>query len=181
MAENWMYIKIFNKEYMISDKGNVWSNKSDKMLKQFDNGYGYLRVSLTKNGKTKQYLVHRLVAETFLSKNSKDQCVNHIDENRKNNCLSNLEWCTYKHNANHGTKNIRMVKSRETSPKWLREQTIPVVAVNMKTGVRNYYKSMMEAERNGFHSGHISDCVRGINKSHKGYKWFKQSEYKGVS
>ena len=181
MEESLSEINGFNGKYMISDKGRVWSNNYNKELKQIDNGKGYLRVNLCFNSKCKAILVHRLVAETFLSKNSKDQCINHIDENRKNNCLSNLEWCTYKHNANHGTKNIRMVKSRETSPKWLREQTIPVVGVNVKTGECNYYKSMMEAERNGFHSGHISDCVRGINKSHKGYKWFKQSEYKGVS
>ena len=181
MEESWSEINGFNGKYMISDKGRVWSNNYNKELKQIDNGKGYLRVNLCFNSKCKAILVYRLVAETFLSKNSKDQCINHIDENRKNNCLSNLEWCTYKHNANHGTKNIRMVKSRETSPKWLREQTIPVVGVNVKTGECNYYKSMMEAERNGFHSGHISDCVRGINKSHKGYKWFKQSEYKGVS
>lgn len=70
-----------------------------------------------------------------------------------------------------------MVKSREISPKWLREQTIPVVGVNVKTGECNYYKSMMEAERHGFHSGHISDCVNGKSKTHKGYQWYKEEEF----
>lgn len=181
MKENWTYIKGFNGKYSISDKGRVWSNNYNKELKQIDNGKGYLRVNLCLKAKCRKLLVHKLVAEHFLPKEKSDQCVNHKDEDTKNNKVSNLEWCTYKYNANYGTRNKRIVKSREISPKWLKSKTIPVVSINIKTGECNYYKSMMEAERNGFSSGHISECIRGINKSHKGCKWLKQSEYKGVS
>ncbi|WP_436945636.1 NUMOD4 domain-containing protein [Staphylococcus xylosus] len=180
MKEEWKQIKGYEDLYEISNSGRVWTCRSKRIMKPGVDNYGYRYVHLC-DGKSKSYKVHRLVALHFIPLVEGKEIVNHIDENRKNNCFSNLEWCTYKHNANHGTKNTRMVKSRETSPKWLREQTIPIVGVNIETGECNYYKSMMEAERNGFHSGHISACVRGINKSHKGYKWFEQSEYKGVS
>lgn len=68
MKENWSDIKGFNGKYMISDKGRVWSNNYNKELKQIDNGKGYLRVNLCFNAKCKPILVHRLVAEHFLTK-----------------------------------------------------------------------------------------------------------------
>ncbi|WP_145232955.1 NUMOD4 domain-containing protein [Staphylococcus arlettae] len=184
MEENWSNIKGFNGKYMISDKGRVWSNNYNKELKQIDNGKGYLRVNLCFNAKCKAILVHRLVAEHFLTKEKGKQYINHKDENSRNNKLSNLEWCTFEYNINYGNHNSNVsnsLKLSNTRKRYDKSQSIPVVGINIETGECNYYKSMMEAERNGFHSGHISDCVRGINKSHKGYKWFKQSEYKGVS
>ncbi|MCD8872112.1 NUMOD4 domain-containing protein [Staphylococcus gallinarum] len=184
MEESWSEINGFNGKYMISDEGRVWSNNYNKELKQIDNGKGYLRVNLCFNAKCKAILVHRLVAEHFLPKEKGKHYINHKDENSKNNKLSNLEWCTFEYNINYGNHNSNVANSLKVSSTrkhYDKSQSIPVVGISIKTGECKYYKSMMEAERNGFHSGHISDCVRGINKSHKGYKWFKQSEYKGVS
>ena len=72
------------------------------------NGYEY--VGLTKNGKQKHYPFHRLLAIHFIDNPNNYPCVNHIDENRMNNILENLEWCTYKYNTNYGT-NIERAKN----------------------------------------------------------------------
>lgn len=67
-------------------------------MKGFDNGNGYKAVALRKDGKLKNYYIHRLVAEAFIPNKGKLPCVNHIDFDRSNNDMSNLEWCTPKQN-----------------------------------------------------------------------------------
>ena len=69
--------------------------------------WGYNEVHLHKDNKTKIYKVHRLVAQTFIENPNNLPCVNHIDENKTNNNVNNLEWCTYKYNNNYGTKKNR--------------------------------------------------------------------------
>ena len=70
-------------------------------MKPFDNGHGYLMVSLTKNGIRKNFYVHRLVAAAFLEPISGMAEVNHIDHDRKNNCANNLEWSNRKENVRY--------------------------------------------------------------------------------
>lgn len=74
---------------------------------------GYLRVSLWKDNKFKNYLVHRLIAMTFIPNPNNYKCINHKDETRKNNKVNNLEWCTHKYNNNYGTINQRRSKKRK--------------------------------------------------------------------
>lgn len=74
------------------------------------NNYGYIRVSLTKNGKTNTIPVHRLVAIAFIYNPENKRDVNHIDEDKTNNNASNLEWMTQKQNINYGTRNKRASK-----------------------------------------------------------------------
>lgn len=81
------------------------------VLSGYDNGTGYLLVQLYKDKKYKQLLIHRLVVEAFIGPIPKGMQVNHIDENKKNNCLSNLEIVSPKQNNNHGTRNARAGKS----------------------------------------------------------------------
>ena len=71
----------------------------------------YLAVTLSKQGKRKMYSLHRLVAETFIPNPNNYPCVNHLDENKQNNSVDNLEWCTYKYNCNYGTRNERISKA----------------------------------------------------------------------
>lgn len=82
-----------------------------KILKLCTDKYGYLKVGLFKNNKVKTYYVHRLVAEVFLPNPNNYKEVNHKDENKQNNVVSNLEWCDAKYNSNYGTRNERMSKS----------------------------------------------------------------------
>ena len=106
MKEIWKYVEGYNNSYQISNTGNIrriYKNGNIKYLKLcIFNGYYY--VSLWKNNYGKNYLVHRLVAKHFLKNyNSKPQ-VNHIDGNKLNNVVNNLEWCTQKENVNHAIK-----------------------------------------------------------------------------
>ena len=69
---------------------------------------GYVAVSLYRNGKQKQYFLHRLLAQTYIPNPNNYPEVNHIDENKSNNDITNLEWCTHKYNSNYGTRLQRM-------------------------------------------------------------------------
>ena len=118
--------------YQVSNLGNVRSyynnngskcegrlRTTPKQLKQTE-ANGYLRVGLRVNGKQKTFLVHRLVALVFNPvKNSGAMQVNHIDENKANNNITNLEWTTAKENTNHGSRTSRAttkMKSTKGAP-----------------------------------------------------------------
>ena len=97
--ETWKKIKGWE-HYEVSDLGNIRNSKKE-ILKPFDNGNGYLIIRLSKNGKQTKHRVSRIVAQTFIyNKENKNQ-VNHIDGNKKNNCVSNLEWSTSRENIEH--------------------------------------------------------------------------------
>ena len=93
--------------YAITSCGKVWSYKSEKFLKPRPQKNGYFCVSLGKDGAFKNYLIHRLVAMTYLPIDYDLLEVNHKDEDKSNNALPNLEWCTHKANCNYGTRNER--------------------------------------------------------------------------
>lgn len=104
-AEIWMDCKGYP-NYQISSLGRVWSKKRQIYLKPSKNTSGYLQVSLyTDNGKIKRELIHRLVAIAFLENPNKYPCVNHKDENKENNNITNLEWCSRSYNINYGKRN----------------------------------------------------------------------------
>ena len=130
---------------------------------------GYLRVVLYKDGKQKNYYVHRLVATAFIpnddTENKTD--VNHIDENKQNNHVSNLEWCTREQNINHGTRTERATKAQG-------KKTICV-----ETGI--VYESTREVERKlGLNHRHICDCCNGKYKTCGGYKWYYLEDYESL-
>ena len=104
MQEIWKDIVGYEGLYQVSNIGRVKSIKRDKILKEQLNERGYLRVSLSKNGKHKTWRVHRLVMITFIGYvEGKDQ-VNHIDGDKTNNRLDNLEYVTPKENTNRAWK-----------------------------------------------------------------------------
>ncbi len=121
-------IKDFE-DYTIDKNGNVFSIRKDKYLKPYlDRKNGYLSVALYKDGTHKNYRVHRLVAETFIPNPSNLPQVNHIDGNKLNNNVDNLEWCTSKQNIQHAWKNglnyisekHRKVASKTQKERWER-------------------------------------------------------------
>ena len=112
MNEIWKDIKGYEGKYKVSNLGNVYSYLTNKKLKPgIDKGY--LKVNLRKDGKTKQFTVHRLVAQAFLTNDNDYPCVNHKDENPSNNNVDNLEWCTYEYNNNYGTIKERISKTHK--------------------------------------------------------------------
>lgn len=99
--EMWKDIEGYIGLYQISDQGKVKSVKRNvNIVFSFKKG-GYLEANLHMNGKQTSYGVHRLVAKHFIRNLSKKSCVNHIDFDKKNNHVNNLEWVTYKENSAH--------------------------------------------------------------------------------
>jgi hypothetical protein len=165
--EIWRDIEGFEDLYQISNEGRVKSlgnNKSrkEKMLKGVKNSNGYLGVGLYKNGKLVRKYVHRLVAEAFIPNPNHYKEVNHKDENKQNNHVDNLEWCSSKYNANYGTRNQKSSEKRSKR----------VDQIDAVTGeVVRQWESTNECGRNGYNQGHVAACARGELKTFKGYVW----------
>lgn len=107
----WKKISGFNGAYFVSQNGEVYSRITNKILKQRKLRSGYCCIGLSKNGEVKSYYIHRLVASAFLTNPENLPCVNHKDENKSNNTVTNLEWCTQSYNNNYGTRNARVIKA----------------------------------------------------------------------
>lgn len=142
-----------------------------QILKQHDNGYGYLYVHFRVNGKLVSLRVNRVVAITFIPNPHNYPVVNHLDNNRMNNAVSNLEWCTRKSNEdykkNFGTSQIQI-------------QGRPVIAVNPETFEIFLFKSQREAGRQlGISSKHISAVSKGLRRITYGY-WFCYADENAV-
>ena len=105
--EEWKEIPGYEGLYEVSNKGNVRNVRRNKLLRLSKNNYGYIQVSLYKNGIKTGPKVHRLVAEAFIPNPDNLPMINHKDEDKTNNNVDNLEWCDVKYNNNYGTKNIR--------------------------------------------------------------------------
>ena len=95
------YITGYEGLYKVSSDGNIWSEYTRKFLSAGLSNNGYLVVSLSKKGISKTFKVHRLVAEAFLPEYAEGLVVNHIDGNKQNNSVDNLEFVTQKENVGH--------------------------------------------------------------------------------
>ncbi len=177
MNEIWKFIEGYE-NYQVSNKGNVKNVITNQILKQCYNGRGYKHVMLyDSNHKGKTILVHRLVAKAFIPNPQNLPEVNHIDENKINNCVDNLEWLTCKDNINHGTHNVRVGINNPNRK--------PIYSVN-KDGEVIYYHSANEAAKY-YKDRDIEMCPSGINNAlsgkiftYKNLAWFYQSDKSGL-
>lgn len=155
---------------------NIGINNKQKQiiyerLLKYRNAHGYSNVGLCKDSLQKQYRVHRLIAQTFLpTPKSELTQVNHKDENKFNNRVENLEWCTAKYNTNYGTGPVRRSKSQRNHP--LKSKA--VIQKDLDGNFIALYPSIIEAERiTGYNNAHIAACCK--HKKHHntayGYKW----------
>jgi hypothetical protein len=96
--EIWKDITGYEGIYQISNLGNVKNTNTSRILKPRLNSNGYKFVTLHCNGKKKMMRIHRLIAIHYIPNDENKQCVDHIDNNRTNNKLSNLRWCTNQQN-----------------------------------------------------------------------------------
>ena len=160
MMETWKQYK--NTNYEVSDWGNVRRIGSTKNRKPQDNGHGYLYVSLRVEGKNTNFYIHRMVAETFIENKDNKEQVNHIDENKANNHVSNLEWMTKEENLKYGTRTKRSGLTRGKR----------VCQLTLDGEFISSYNTAREASRQtGINQGSISRCVKGERKTAGGYKW----------
>lgn len=116
--EIWVNVFKTNGFYQVSNLGRVKTTTNvnrigkvmsghPKILKQHINAQGYFIVNITVGGKEASYLIHRLIAETFLPNPMNLPCVNHINCDKTDNRIENLEWCTPEYNTSHAHKNGR--------------------------------------------------------------------------
>lgn len=102
------FIKISGYDnYSVSNKGRVRNDKSGRILKLHTIPQGYFQAQLSKGGKVYHLLVHRLVAEAFLPNPNQFPIINHINEDKGDNRVENLEWCTYQYNLNYKSRDRR--------------------------------------------------------------------------
>ena len=183
-GEIWKDVVGYEGLYKVSDKGNIYSVErigangqelGGIILKPRPTIKGYLQVHLCKNGKIKNNYIHRLVAEAFIPNPNDYPEVNHLDEDKANNYVKNLEWCTRERNMNHGTRGER------TSEKLSKK----IRAVNIKTGEVLTFNSTQEARDKGYFA--VSKACRGVYKTatgkligdghtYKGHRWYYEEE-----
>ena len=166
--EHWKAIDGYEGLYEVSDIGRVKSlnynhTGKEKILKPGKNIYGYLHVVLCKDGQKKLSLVHRLVSEAFIPNPNNLKTVNHKDEVKTNNTVSNLEWMSMRDNNNYGTRNKRAAESLSKQVQMFDKSTGELLAT---------FPSTHEAARvTGINQGDISSCCLGKLKSSGGYVW----------
>lgn len=160
--EVWKDIEGYEGLYQVSNLGRVKNSRTGRILKFGKHKNGYLQVILCKNGKTKHYYIHRLVAKTFIPNPQNKPEVNHIDENKENNHVENLEWVTHNENMKYGTRTLRVGKAR----------SIPVICI--ETGIE-YYGVRECARQMGLQNSTIIKVLKGKRKTCGGYT-FKYKE-----
>lgn len=201
MEEIWKPVCGFEEKYYISSKGYLKNIQTDKILKM-TNKYGdYFSVVLYLNEKRKSTRIHRLVAEAFIPNPDNKPQVNHIDGNKQNNCVENLEWVTAKQNLEHAYNNnlsnkfflkelnekriksgyygtqehLKNRKNKKCSPR--KQYKIYQYSTNMEF-IAKYNSSKEASKHTGVCSRNILHCI-----NHKegrtqagGFKWIKESE-----
>lgn len=168
--EIWKPVKGFEDRYKVSNLGHIYSNKNERLLKTPPGKRGYPVVNLmVDNKKARLCTVHRLVAEAFIPNPDNKPEVNHIDGNRCNNNVSNLEWCTLRENNLHARR-TGLHKS---------DGDKPVIQKDMDGNFIARYKSFSEASRQtgvprcdiGFVANKRKTAKGYTYKSAGGFKW----------
>ena len=154
----WITIDGFE-NYEVSENGDIRNVTSGRILKHEVTNKGYHRVCLCQNGVPQKFRVHRLVLAAFAPVEGMEQLqVNHKDENKDNNNIDNLEWCTAEYNNNYGTRNKRIRK--------------PVEQYDMNGKLIAIYESQGAAARElGIQQSTISAAMHGKCKTAGGYTW----------
>lgn len=199
MDEIWKDIVGYEGLYQVSNKGRVKSLRyyggNNEQIKSLGlRSDGYLNVSLSKNGKAISKSVHRLVAVAFIPNPENLEMVNHIDENKENNCVENLEWCTRSYNQIYSLK--RHPERKKVFGDNLLDENGNNQSTYNKKGLPHKYKQrVIQKEKNGtyiktfnnaseagmilgFSSGDIisacianSDEIRKRKRTSHGYIW----------
>lgn len=155
LEEQWKPIAGFP-NYQVSNRGRVKNIKTGRVLKPRVDGYDYEYVALYKSGKPKDYRIHRLTAEAFIPNINNLPQVNHIDEDKRNNNVTNLEWCTASQNNKHSAhQRYCRINQLSLDGEFIRQ-----------------WDSSEQIKRNlGYSNGYIIQCCKGKFKQAYGYRW----------
>lgn len=154
----------------VLDNGRIYEKPiAGKQMKQSLHTKGYKTVTLTKDGKSKTIFVHRIVAEAFIENPENLPMVNHKDEDKTNNFVENLEWCTASYNRTYGRaveKHAKKVRGRKS------EKRVSVIQRSLDGEFINWHPSITEAAKVvRSRPQAISAVCHGKRKSHRGYRW----------
>lgn len=164
---NWKILNE-NNNYEINTLGEIRRKETKHILKPAKIKNGYLTVVLTKDGKCKTYLLHRLVASNFIKNTNGNKEINHKDGNKLNNCVENLEWCSRSYNLLEAYRlglKKRLYNENNKSSKKVKQTII-------ETKEEIIWNSMSEASRKkGYSTGSICDACKGKLKSAYKSRW----------
>ena len=171
MEEIWKDIPGYEGLYKVSNLGNVkslnWRNTGEeKNLWLKPHNKGYLQVELANGGTKKCFVVHRLVAIAFIPNPDCLPQVNHKDEDKTNNCVENLEWCSRSYNARYS-----LDRHPERKRKGQNSERGIVQLTASGEFVKEWVRSRDVFLETGMSDWSISECCRGNRKTAYGYKW----------
>lgn len=208
-SETWRDIVGYKGYYKISNTGliksldrkyktrwNTYCLIKGRILSTFINKDGYRQVVLSKEGKQKRFVIHRLVAIAFIKNECNKPCIDHIDGNRLNNNSENLRWCTNKENMNNPVSIKRLSESKKgplnhfygkphtdshkrkiskaLKGRYNNKLSKPVMQLDKLTNciIINTFKSICEAERiTGIPMQNISSVCKGKGNTAGGFRW----------
>ena len=156
-----MWKQIKGTKYEVNENGEVRNSETGHIKSTRLNRCGYPEVRLYIDGKCRNKLVHRYVAEAFIPNPHGYPSVNHIDENKLNNRADNLEWCDVKYNINYGTRTKRSSAGRGKR----------VSAYINGEKVAEYASISEAANATGAKQENITNVLRGRGKTAAGYEW----------
>lgn len=171
MDEEFEFIPGFN-HYMVSNKGRVWSEKSQSFLKPKPmDREGHLGFCLCENGVCHYVYLHRIMAQAFLSNSKHYPIVRHLDDDRDNNDLENLKWGTQKDNHDDAVRNgTYKCFCDEDREKHLCKVRRPITAINIYTNERINFNSISEAANIlGLYASNIQKVLNGTRVHTGGY------------
>ena len=176
MNEIWKDIPEYEGYYQISNTGSIRSldrvvEKGGRLhhikghqLRQSKTHCGYYIIGLSKEDKRTYHSVHRLVADLFIPNPNNYPCVNHKDENKANNTVENLEWCTYLYNNTYSSRMERVMSKRRKS----------VIQLSLDGQVVNRFPSAKQASiETGINYSVITEVCKNHygRKTAGGFKW----------
>ena len=160
----WKNIEGTKGEYQVSDTGLVKTTQTGRILKPIIDQRGYERVCLFKMDRTRRFKVHRLVAQAFIPNPSHLPQVNHIDGNKRNNEVNNLEWSTNADNMKHAKIN----GLRAGHERFCKSRSKRVIATHIATGEKIVFDSILAAKK-GIGTQHVQEVLQGKRLQAKGY------------
>ena len=186
MIEEWRDVVGYEGLYQVSNTGLVKSvtriikhkllgkkTVNERILKPFTNELGYSHVRLSRGNTQKHKLIHRLVGESFISNPDNLPCINHKDENPRNNNIENLEWCTVQYNNTYGKHAERIKNTDYKAMKYLGTPYVrKIIQKTIDGEIIRVWESLTEAAiQTKTQLSKICCCCRGRRNLSNGFRW----------